>query len=361
MKTFMLGIVSVGLVAVPGGWCVAAPAPGDLSEVAILKMRHPCRVIDLAFSPDGKTLFCADGGRVWLWDVASRKHVATFDHPNEGGGVGMGMAVSPDGSMIATYRGKTIMLWDVADRKEVATLEQDDEVRAIVFSPDGKTLSAMIDSRNLPRRNRKPVLNSLQIWDVEKQKRVRTCEVRPLLRPVSAYNGIKKPVLLEERTSVPIPGPGLPREPPKTIPFSLVDAFTGERVVTCELSKEETRFAPYLFCALNRAETMLATTGPMLSMQLWDRKSGKRIAAFKSPPVVSPQLAFSPEGRLLAACYPGGLLLFEVPGGKLLADRKQNGGFSRLAFSPDGRLLATGQGWDTIKLWSIPERWRKDK
>lgn len=365
MKTSMLRIASVGLLlTTPGAWCVAAPTPADLSELATLKLPRHFRVIDVAFSPDGKTLFCADGGGVWLWDVASRKHVATFDHVRESGD-GMGIALSPDGKTIATYGGKRIMLWDIADRKEIATLQEDGDVRAIVFSPDGKTLSAMIEGRGAPPPNRKPPLIALRIWDVEKKKRVRSCEVRGLLQSVSAYNSIKKPVLLEVMTIAPFSGPGLPSKPPKTIPFSLVDAFTGERVVSCERSAEEARNSMFL-CAIDRAETMLATATRQSPVHLWDRKSGKHIAIFKDPAVLSTRLAFSPNGKTLAVAYRGGsagggLLLFEVPSGKVLADQKQNGGFSCLAFSPDGRLLATGHSWDTIKLWSIPERWRKDK
>ncbi len=94
----------------------------------------------MSFSPDGATL--ASGyydGAVRLWDVASRKRIATLEgHTDQVTSV----SFSPDGTTLVSgsYDG-AIRLWDVASREEVATLEgHTDGVISVVFLPYRTTL-----------------------------------------------------------------------------------------------------------------------------------------------------------------------------------------------------------------------------
>ncbi|HEY8503669.1 MAG TPA: hypothetical protein VIL46_03750, partial [Gemmataceae bacterium] len=68
-------------------------------------------------------------------------------------------------------------------------------------------------------------------------------------------------------------------------------------------------------------------------------------------------LAFSPDGRLLAAggTRPGGAVrLWELRSGKEVhAFAGHRGGVERLAFSPDGRLLASAGGEGTVLVWDV--------
>jgi WD40 repeat protein len=70
-------------------------------------------------------------------------------------------------------------------------------------------------------------------------------------------------------------------------------------------------------------------------------------------------VAFSPDGRVLAAAGAGGAVpLIDVAAGRvagrLLTDQTTR--VNALAFSPDGRLLATGGGDGTIIVWDIIDR-----
>ena len=91
--------------------------------------------LDVAFSPDGGIL--AGGsldGTVALWDVASRREIATLEgHRRRVDSV----AFSPDGDMLASGgRDGTVKLWDVASRRQIAALEADTRyVRSVAFSP----------------------------------------------------------------------------------------------------------------------------------------------------------------------------------------------------------------------------------
>jgi WD40 repeat protein len=69
-------------------------------------------------------------------------------------------------------------------------------------------------------------------------------------------------------------------------------------------------------------------------------------------------LAFSPDGRTIAVGRIDGVLsLWDFQGEALATDlQAHQGHVSSLAFSPDGRLLATGSYEQSWKVWSLPTR-----
>ena len=83
----------------------------------------------------------ASDGTVILWDVASRKLLATLEGHKD---VVLGVAFSPDGKRLASASGDmTVILWDVDSRKPLATLKgHKDAVWGVAFSPDGKRLAS---------------------------------------------------------------------------------------------------------------------------------------------------------------------------------------------------------------------------
>jgi WD40 repeat protein len=105
-------------------------------------------VSSLCFTPDGKTIassgrsgemFCADD-TVHLWDVATGKEIRTLKHDT----FPRGVAISPNGKFLASagWMGGDAFLWDLAKGKQLWNLRMKlEEVSAVAFSPDGKTLA----------------------------------------------------------------------------------------------------------------------------------------------------------------------------------------------------------------------------
>jgi serine/threonine protein kinase len=118
---------------------------------AILK--HPERVMSLAYSPDGKILSVAGGdwdrgarkGFVRLWNLGSGRELATLAL---GCDIEFAVAFSPDGKTLAWCgRDRIVTLWDVDEnRARAICVGHEGTVRALAFHPNGdRMVSAGFD------------------------------------------------------------------------------------------------------------------------------------------------------------------------------------------------------------------------
>jgi WD40 repeat protein len=132
------------------------------------------QVRGLAFFPDGRTLASVDGTNTRIWDVAEGKVIRqsskvafyTGDTP----WLIHSVAVSADGKWVAVGLGNDIRVWETANGKEVATLRGHEKmvvIKALAFSPDGKTLASGSGMSNFQETHEK---KPLRIWDVAEGK-----------------------------------------------------------------------------------------------------------------------------------------------------------------------------------------------
>ncbi len=181
-------VAGVGLS--PDGKIVAAPAGGKfdgafgfwllLWDAETGKVRHKLEhfveVRALAFSPDGKTVASGTGANtdndfetVKLWDVQSGKLLRTLKTTNK---EAVKVAFTPDGKLLAAvlYSGVPlapveVVLWDPAEGKPSQTLPDSEEISAIAFAPDGKTLLGAARTK-------------LRVWDVTTGKTIQTSDLK---------------------------------------------------------------------------------------------------------------------------------------------------------------------------------------
>ena len=131
---------------------VAAGLPGVVGEVRIYRAAagavpadppaktiaaHKDAILDLQFSPDGKTLAtCGYDRLIKLWDVETGQLIRELkDHSD----AVYGVAFSPDGTLLASGSAdRAVKVWQVADGKRLYTLsDSTDWVYSVAWSPDG--------------------------------------------------------------------------------------------------------------------------------------------------------------------------------------------------------------------------------
>lgn len=123
------------------------PLPrGAVARLGTTRLRHTgsWRLVDAAFSPDGKVLASLGGDdRLRLWDTADGKELQNFllkDLPLLSL-YGPTLAFSNDGKTVAVSSGSKIALCLVGDAKHRFLPEQADSVNGVTFAPDDKLLA----------------------------------------------------------------------------------------------------------------------------------------------------------------------------------------------------------------------------
>jgi WD40 repeat protein len=237
------------------------------------------------FSPDSKLLLAPAINEVCVWEVATGNKVCRFDVTLGPDGAEPSVAFSPDGKRIAFTDDRLIRVGDVATGK---LLHPDEGYHfmpaALVFSPDGKTLTIG------------DPWDTFQAWNAATGKHLKAFS-KP--QRWSAQPG-----------SSPL---GFPRD------GRVLAAFNGLEylfVWDVRAGKEVQSFDDDIWCwcrksAFSADARLLATTSEDGDIHVLDIASGKKLHRFQwyamshmpVPPWRDdhPTLAFTPDGRSLAA------------------------------------------------------------
>ena len=272
--------------------------------MAILK-GHTKTILSVTFSPDGRLL--ASGSSDFsakIWNVATLSEERTLR------GFAWDLAFSPDGKTLASpykiglYERASIALWETATGKQKAILKDLKDDAGIWFVPcfsyDGKLLVIRGEDGNV------------KVWE----------------------RGVAQPIAVLR-----------------------VDKYLEPAGISPD------------------GRILALTDGLRTKVQLWDFSAGKRLATLEGPAGAAGQdtfncIAFAPDGKMLAsgAGLDDAVVLWDVAEARkttaFLAEKRDSdewagSGISSVAFSPDGRILAAAyEGYlrredVTVVLWDL--------
>ncbi len=295
--------------------------------------KHTSGVDTVAFSPDGRTVASASWGliRLWntegvplrLWYARTGEHLENFIYHIDNVRT---VVFSPDGKYLASggYDSK-LRLWEANTGNHIATLRGGGP--AVAFSPDGKLIASEYGGDG--------IIGTIGLWDVH------TGELRHVL---SKYHS-----------------------PLTCIAFSpdgktLVGASRDSEIVFWDIPTLQRRFSITTQHTEAVSSVSFSPDGETLAsgsfdqtLRLWDPHTGKRKAVLQYPNGVT-SVSFSPDGRFLAIGWGewtnNQIQLLDtatLQPQKTLVGHTE--GITALSFSPDGGILASASCDGTVLLW----------
>jgi WD40 repeat protein len=303
--------------------------------LAVLK-GHTREVHTAVFSPNGKRL--ASGGAdntVRIWDVAPGKPAKLLFTLIGHRGHVRGLAFGPGGKQLASCSlDGTIKVWDIQHGKfTLACAGHAGPVNAVAFSPDGKRLASAGDDQ------------VLKVWDSGTGKELFTLRGHKGAVHALAYRASGRELVSVGRDRT----------------FKVWDAATGGQGLHLSGNRSAVAFAP------DNRQVATASEGVIT---VWSVPAGRARRTLRGHRGKVVKMAFSPDGRRLlsasaflpAAGKPGAVPLPEKPavelkvwdlhrGRALLTREGQPDGDVCVAFSPDGKRLAAAVGQRKVRLW----------
>jgi serine/threonine protein kinase len=282
---------------------------------------HQDKVFAVAYSPDGKWLATAGADQaVRVWEAVSGKLLYVLKGHTDNV---RGLTFHPKTERLASAGedGK-VKIWDLCKGQEISTLTPAGKptwLRTAAYSPDGRRLASSNST------------GTVFIWDSETNKEVATLRAGYFAILGLAY-------VPDGRSLVTADLDGR---------VKVWDVATGKAAVTCNgfsnaralaVSPDGTRFA------------LGSDEGPV---EIREIATGKRLFQLASEGEAGQCLAYSPDGRFLAAAGPQTVRLYDAQ--TSLPLRTYRGANWVAAFSPDSKRLATGGEENTVKVWDAEE------
>jgi WD40 repeat protein len=346
----------------------------------VYRLAHEEAVYQAVFSPDGKWLATRSwDGTARLWESATGREagrlidqthllelafrnksdqLVTFSRDNavqvweppppqevrlNHDGPVRSLAFSPDGRWLATgSEDRTARLWDTATGREVARLAHPEWVTQVAFSPDGHFLATEMGG-DWQKQKALPVT----LWEVPGGR-----EATRLPHPTFITDLAFSP----DGRSLATGGSDGAARVWETAPGKEIVRLEPEPRETSRKPKDEREEVRTL--AFSPDGRYLAAGYEYYSTRLWDVASGRQVAEWEQRDGITistvGKVAFSPDGKWLAAGSSDFVMILEPAPGQKVADLLRDVGGTTLAFSPTRPWLATGGQDQTARVWELP-------